>query len=70
MESKMYEVSIPITVTAENEEEAKKFALDDLRDPDMEWDTFIVKQVAGPHKKVAHGLCPVCRHYGSDCEGV
>ena len=27
------------------------------------------KQISEPHPKVLHGKCPVCGHYGSDCEG-
>jgi len=41
---RMWVVRIPITVTADNREEAIKFALDDLRDPNMEWDTFEVEE--------------------------
>lgn len=68
-DDKTWEVSVPITVTADTEDEAIKFALDDLRDPEMEWGGFIVKQVSGPHPQVLHGLCPVCGHYGEDCTG-
>lgn len=38
-------VRIPVMVTADDEEEAKRHALDDLRDPEMEWDTFEVEQL-------------------------
>jgi hypothetical protein len=69
MMDKVYEVSISITVTAESEEDAKRLALDDLRDPAMEWDTFDIRQVSGHHKRVRSGRCRVCRHYGADCEG-
>jgi hypothetical protein len=68
-DAKTWEVSIPVNVTADDRDEAIRFALSDLRDPEMEWDTFIVKQVSGPHPKVLMGLCPVCHHYGEDCEG-
>lgn len=68
-DEKIWLVSIPVQVTAESEEQAKQFALDDLRDPSMEWDTFVVQQTSGPHPKVLHGQCRVCGHYGEDCEG-
>lgn len=70
MSERTWEVRVPITVTADDEHEAIKFALDDLRDPDMEWDTFEVQQTSGPHAKVASGRCRVCGHYGADCEGT
>jgi hypothetical protein len=68
-EDKMWVVRIPINVTADTREQAIEFALDDLRDPTMEWDTFEVQQTSGPHPKVPHGRCPVCGHYGASCEG-
>lgn len=70
MSDRVWEVSIPITVTADDEQQAIKHALDDLRDPDMEWTDFEVQQLSGPHAKVAHGKCAVCGHYGDDCEGT
>lgn len=42
-DERIYEVSIPIQVTASDEEQAQEHALDDLRDPDMEWDYFVVR---------------------------
>lgn len=68
-DERTWEVSIPISVTAPDRERAIEYALDDLRDPDMEWTDFIVKQTGGPHAKVPHGRCEVCGHYGDDCEG-
>lgn len=68
-EERMWVVRVPITVTADDRDEAIKFALDDLRDPTMEWDYFEVQQISGPHPRVAHGKCPVCGHYGADCTG-
>jgi len=41
---RMWVVRVPITVTAVDRDEAIKFALDDLRDPTMEWDTFEVEE--------------------------
>jgi hypothetical protein len=69
-DERTWEVRVPITVTADDREQAIEFALDDLRDPTMQWDTFEVKQTGGPHKKIAHGRCDVCGHYGDDCEGT
>lgn len=69
-EDKLWVVRVPIMVTADDRDKAIKFALDDLRDPTMEWDTFEVQQIAGPHTKVPHGKCPICGHYGEDCEGA
>jgi len=66
---KIWTVRIPVQVTADTEEQAKEYALDDLRDPDMDWDTFEVQQDSGPHPKVGTGECPVCGHHGNDCEG-
>lgn len=64
-----WRVSIPVDVTARTREEAIRYALDDLRDPTMDWDYFEVQQMDGPHPKHGPGLCPICGHYGDDCEG-
>jgi hypothetical protein len=51
---------------------AARYDAADLRDMALadKWTDFDVRQLDGPHPKVPHGLCPVCRHYGADCTGI
>jgi hypothetical protein len=66
-----YVVRVVVEVTAKSPEQAREYAVDDLRDPSLPWSNLQmeVQQIDGPHAPVKLGLCPVCGHYGEDCHG-